>query len=109
MTLSSDPQTPLAQLPPPDGSVGAINIGALRLESGAVIPDVTLAIQRWGELSAQQDNVVIALHALTGDSHVTGPAGVGHPTPGWWDGLIGPGAAVDTNQWCVISANVLGG
>merc|ERR1711969_513005 len=47
--------------------------------------------------------------ALTGDSHVTGPADDEHPTAGWWDGLIGPGLAIDTDEWCVISANVLGG
>ena len=40
-----------------------------------------------------RDNAVLVLHALTGDSHVAGPAGPGHPTPGWWDGLIGPGRA----------------
>lgn len=95
--------------PGPDGQLGYVDIGPLVLESGAVLPEVTLAVQRWGRLSPQRDNVVLALHALTGDSHVTGPASAEHPTPGWWDGLIGPGAAVDTNEWCVVAANVLGG
>jgi len=48
-------------------------------------------------------------HALTGDSHVSGPAGIGHPTPGWWEGLIGPGAPLDTDTWFVVASNVIGG
>ena len=68
-----------------------------------------IAVQRWGELSPARDNVVVVLHALTGDSHITGPAGTGHPTPGWWDGVAGPGAPIDTNRWCAVATNVLGG
>lgn len=52
---------------------------------------------------------MLVLHALTGDSHAAGPAGPGHPTPGWWDGLIGPGRALDTDRWFVVAPNVLGG
>jgi homoserine O-acetyltransferase len=74
-----------------------------------VIDDVSIAVQRWGELSPTRDNVVVVLHALTGDSHVTGPAGPGHPSPGWWDGMAGPGAAIDTGRWCAVATNVLGG
>ena len=94
---------------PAEGEVGVVDIGSLRLESGAVLDDVCIAVQRWGELSPTRDNVVMVLHALTGDSHVTGPAGPGHPTPGWWDGLVGPGAAIDTDRWCAVATNVLGG
>lgn len=94
---------------PAEGEVGVVDIGALTLESGAVIDDVSIAVQRWGELSPERDNVVMVLHALTGDSHVTGPAGAGHPTPGWWDGVAGPGAPIDTDRWCAIATNALGG
>ena len=59
-----------------------VDIGPLTLENGAVIDDVSIAVQRWGELSPNRDNVVVVLHALTGDSHITGPAGPGHPTRG---------------------------
>ncbi|GGL92447.1 homoserine O-acetyltransferase [Streptomyces fumigatiscleroticus] len=52
---------------------------------------------------------MLVLHALTGDSHVTGPAEPGHPTPGWWDGLVGPGLALDTDRWFVVAPNALGG
>jgi homoserine O-acetyltransferase len=94
---------------PAEGEVGLVDIGSLTTESGEVIDDVCIAVQRWGELSPARDNVVVVLHALTGDSHITGPAGPGHPTPGWWDGVAGPGAPIDTNRWCAVATNVLGG
>jgi homoserine O-acetyltransferase/O-succinyltransferase len=94
---------------PPEGEIGLVDIGSLNLENGAVIDDVRIALQRWGELSPTRDNVVVVMHALTGDSHITGPAGPGHPTPGWWDGVAGPGAPIDTNRWCAVATNVLGG
>ena len=94
---------------PAEGETAIVDIGTLTLESGAVLEDVSIAVQRWGELSPNRDNVVMVLHALTGDSHVTGPAGPGHPTPGWWDGVAGPGAPIDTTKWCAIATNVLGG
>ncbi|HKV18517.1 MAG TPA: homoserine O-acetyltransferase [Mycobacterium sp.] len=94
---------------PAEGEVAIVDIGSLTLESGAVIDDVSIAVQRWGELSPNRDNVVVVLHALTGDSHITGPAGPGHPTAGWWDGVAGPGAPIDTDRWCAVATNVLGG
>ncbi|MCV7355627.1 homoserine O-acetyltransferase MetX [Mycolicibacterium fluoranthenivorans] len=106
MTVSDT--RPVVSLPA-EGETGLVDIGALTLENGAVLDDVTIAVQRWGELSPERDNVVMVLHALTGDSHVTGPAGPGHPTPGWWDGVAGSGAPIDTDRWCAISTNVLGG
>ncbi len=102
--------TPVERSPlPPEGEVAFVNIGALKLENGRIIDDVSIAVQRWGELSPQRDNVVVVLHALTGDSYITGPADAEHPTPGWWDGIAGPGAPIDTGRWCAISTNVLGG
>lgn len=98
-----------ASLPTPDGRLGAVEIGPLDLDCGVRLPQVTIAVQRWGELNAERDNAVLALHALTGDSHATGPADEEHPSPGWWNGLIGPGLALDTDEWCVISTNSLGG
>ncbi|GAA2774276.1 homoserine O-acetyltransferase [Mycolicibacterium pallens] len=94
---------------PAEGEIGVVDIGPLELECGEVLEDVSIAVQRWGELSPNRDNVVVALHALTGDSHLTGPAGPGHPTPGWWDGVAGPGAPIDTDRWCAVATNVLGG
>ena len=86
-----------------------VTIGALLTESGEELDPVTMAYQTWGELNPLRDNAVLVLHALTGDSHVVGPAGPDQPTPGWWDGLIGPGAPLDTGRFFTIAANVLGG
>src|ERR1700735_150444 len=105
MTISDVPTQTL----PAEGEIGLVDIGQLITENGTVIDDVTIAVQRWGELSPNRDNVVVVLHALTGDSHVTGPADPHHPTPGWWDGVAGPGAPIDTNRWCAVATNVLGG
>jgi len=81
----------------------------LTLEAGGSIPGLTVAYETWGVLDPERSNAVLVLHALTGDSHATGPAGPGHPTPGWWDALIGPGAPIDTDRHFVVCPNVLGG
>jgi homoserine O-acetyltransferase len=93
----------------PAGRRSFADIGDLRLEKGRVLPSVRMAYETAGALSPTRDNAVLVLHALTGDSHVAGPAGPGHPTPGWWDGMIGPGAGLDTDHWFVVTPNVLGG
>lgn len=95
MTLSHESVMAL----PAEGEVDIVDIGPLTLESGEVIDDVSIAVQRWGELSPNRDNVVLVLHALTGDSRI----------PGWWGGIAGPGAPIDTNRWCAVATNVLGG
>ena len=79
------------------------------LEGGGVLRDVTLAYETWGTLDERGSNAVLVCHALTGDSHAVGPRQPGHPTTGWWDGLIGPGKALDTDRWFVVCVNVLGG
>ena len=68
-----------------------------------------MAYETWGELNRERSNAVLILHALTGDSHAAGAAGPGHPSPGWWDDLIGPGKALDTDRFFVVCPNVLGG
>ncbi|MQY29915.1 homoserine O-acetyltransferase MetX [Nocardia aurantia] len=112
MTVDSDARISrpaAAVLPPADGTLVTIPVGDVRLETGAVVPDAILAVQRWGELSPDLDNVVLVEHALTGDSHVAGAPDGLHALPGWWDGIVGPGAPLDTDEWCVIATNVLGG
>jgi homoserine O-acetyltransferase len=79
------------------------------LEGGGMLRDVCVAYETWGELSPAGDNAILLCHALTGDSHAVGGLGPGHPTPGWWDALVGPGKAIDTDRWFVVCANVLGG
>lgn len=93
----------------PVGGRRFAEIGEFAFETGRSIPHVRVAYESWGTLSAAKDNAVLVLHALTGDSHVVGEAGPGHATPGWWNGIVGPGKAIDTDRWFVIAPNMLGG
>ena len=117
---ATGPDAESAEPPPASGAwrAGADEAGGrgflrldrpLRQEVGDQLPEVTVAYETWGTLNARRDNAVLVLHALTGDSHVAGQPGPGHPTPGWWDALIGPGRALDTDAWFVVAPNVLGG
>jgi homoserine O-acetyltransferase len=93
----------------PVGNRQFLGIGEFALESGAVLPFVRISYETFGTLSPARDNAVLVLHALTGDSHLVGAAGPGHPTSGWWDGVVGPGKAIDTDRWFVVAPNMLGG
>jgi homoserine O-acetyltransferase/O-succinyltransferase len=93
----------------PPGDRKFASIGALSLERGGEIPSVRVAYETWGELSPAADNAVLVLHALTGDSHVVGSPGPGHPTAGWWGSMIGPGKPIDTDRYFVVAPNMLGG
>ncbi len=79
------------------------------LEGGGHLDEVEVAYETWGRLDERASNAVLVCHALTGDSHVAGRSGRGHPTPGWWDSLVGPGRALDTDELFVVGVNVLGG
>jgi len=74
-------------------------LGVLRLESGADL-EVEAAYEIYGRLSPAGDNAVLVCHALTGSARAAGEQG-------WWDPLIGPGAAIDTNRYAVICSNIL--
>ncbi len=86
-------------------------LGDLTLEADpmGVLPGTTLAYETWGELNAARDNAIYVAHALTGDSHVWGPAEPGHHTGGWWNAMVGPGRPIDPTRHFVVSANVIGG
>jgi homoserine O-acetyltransferase len=79
------------------------------LETGGRLGHVTVAYETWGTLDADRSNALLVLHALTGDSHAAGPAGPGHRFEGWWDAVVGPGLAIDTDRYFVVCPNVLGG
>ena len=81
----------------------------LALDGGGALRNVEIAYETWGELDAAATNAVLLCHAWTGDSHVAGALCTGHPTSGWWEGIVGPGLAIDTTKWFVVCANVLGG
>ena len=93
----------------PPGKRQFVELGAMTFEHGGSLGRVRVAYESWGKLSPTRDNVVLLFHALTGDSHASGPVEPGHPTPGWWQGMIGPGAPLDTERFCVVVPNVLGG
>ena len=86
-----------------------IEIPRFVTQSGFELGRVTVAYETWGELNPDRSNAIYICHALTGDSHVAGPAGPGHVTSGWWDSLVGAGRPIDTDQYFVVCANVLGG
>lgn len=93
----------------PVGQRQFASIGPMTLERGGELPSVRVAYETYGTLNANKSNAVLIVHALTGDSHVVGDPGPGHPTGGWWGGIVGPGLAVDTDRWFVVAPNMLGG
>jgi homoserine O-acetyltransferase len=81
---------------------------SIALDNGATLAPVDIAYETYGQLNARKTNAILVLHAFSGDAHA---AGISPETgkPGWWDNMIGPGKAFDTNKYYVISSNVLGG
>ncbi|WCN38504.1 homoserine O-acetyltransferase MetX [Aneurinibacillus uraniidurans] len=80
-------------------------LSSITLECGETIRQVKVAYETSGTLNAERNNAILICHALTGDAKAVGD----EETPGWWEGLIGPGRYVDTNRYFVITSNVLGG
>ena len=78
-------------------------------QSGQSLPGFTIRYETYGQLNPARDNAILICHALSGDHHCAGRHSPDDRKPGWWDNLIGPGRAVDTNRFCVISSNCLGG
>jgi homoserine O-acetyltransferase/O-succinyltransferase len=81
---------------------------SIALEGGATLSPVEIAYETYGRLNPARSNAILITHAFTGDAHA---AGISHETgkPGWWDNMIGPGKAFDTDRYFVICSNVLGG
>src|ERR1700748_3485209 len=81
---------------------------SIALEGGTTLFQVEVAYETYGELNESRSNAILITHAFTGDAHA---AGISHETgkPGWWDNMIGPGKAFDTDRHFIICSNVLGG
>lgn len=79
------------------------------LSSGEYLPQVDVAYEAYGTLNAACDNAVLVCTPLTMDAHAAGWYSEDDKAPGWWDDMIGPGKALDTNRYCVIASNILGG
>ena len=114
---------------PSRGSVGTIRTQALdlpdplRLDSGKTLAPVRIAYETYGTQSPEKDNTILVCHALSGDAHAAGwsddptaPTTVdgvgaaerGKSGLGWWDGMIGPGKAFDTDRYFVVCTNLIG-
>ncbi|MBQ2652736.1 MAG: homoserine O-acetyltransferase [Methanobrevibacter sp.] len=97
-----------------DESVGIVETKYLNIEepvlldSGKALNNVTVAYETYGELNKEKSNAILICHALTGDAHAAGWH-EGDKKPGWWEIVIGPGKAIDTERYFVICSNVLGG
>ncbi len=78
-----------------------------RCEWGGVLPELSIAYETWGDLSPARDNAVLLHTGLSASSHARSHPS--NPNPGWWEGFIGPGTAIDTNRFHVICTNLLGG
>jgi homoserine O-acetyltransferase len=115
------------------GSVGTVETAfldlpkPLALDCGRTLHPIRVAYETYGTLSPARDNVILVCHALSGDAHAAGFAKTPPPEStrdgfaaedrdgsagrglGWWDGMIGPGKAFDTDQFFVVSTNLLGG
>jgi homoserine O-acetyltransferase/O-succinyltransferase len=90
----------------------------VRLRDGGLLPGITLAYETWGKLAADRSNAIFLFHALSGSHHAAGvnPSikGVGElwqpeMHDGWWESMIGPGKALDTDKYFIVCANYLGG
>lgn len=124
------PMTPASTRP--TSSVGVVETqyadlpGPVRLDCGRELSTVRVAYETYGTLSPERDNVLLVCHALSGDAHAAGRSakpgestrdgfgaedrdGSGAKGLGWWDGMIGPGKAFDTDRFFVVSTNLLGG
>jgi homoserine O-acetyltransferase len=115
------------------GSVGTVETrfldlpSPLRLDCGRELFPVRIAYETYGTLAPARDNAILVCHALSGDAHAAGYAatpaasstrdgfgaeerdGAAGRSLGWWDGMIGPGKAFDTDRFFVVSTNLLGG
>jgi homoserine O-acetyltransferase len=81
----------------------------LILESGEKLGPITLAYETYGRLNKDKSNAILILHALSGDAHAAGYHSLNDRKPGWWDIMIGPQKAFDTNKYFIICSNVIGG
>ncbi len=107
-----------SQTSPESGSVGIVQPqrvelfqppAALKLVGGSELGPITVEYETYGTLSPEKDNAILICHALSGDAHAAGVHSENDSKPGWWDTMIGPGKAFDTNLYFVICSNFLGG
>lgn len=108
-------ESPVVQLK--DGSVGLIEPKSFtfadkdspfELENGSMLYPITVTYETYGSLNDNKDNIILIEHALTASAHVAGKHDPEDKAPGWWDSMIGPGKAFDTDKYFVVCSNILG-
>ena len=98
----------------PDGSVGVVSPEFIRFDeplhlvSGQTLSGYELAIETYGTLNADRSNAVLVCHALNASHHVAGISASNTKDIGWWDNMVGPGKALDTDRFFVIGVNNIG-
>jgi homoserine O-acetyltransferase/O-succinyltransferase len=80
--------------------------GPFTMRHGGVLPEVDIAYETWGHLAPEQDNALLLLTGLSPSAHAASSAE--DPAPGWWEEVVGPGKAIDTNRFFVVCVNSLG-
>lgn len=93
------------------GIVSSMNYeipGIFKLESGKTLSHVRIEYEMYGKMNPDKSNVILICHALTGDAHAAG-FHVSDKKPGWWNIVIGPNKAFDTEKYCIICSNIIGG
>ena len=99
----------------PADSVGLVSPQTLHiteplpLDCGRSLSQFDLVYETYGTLNSEKSNAVLICHALSGDHHAAGYHSLDDKKPGWWDSAIGPGKAIDTNEFFVVCPNNLGG
>lgn len=88
-------------------TLGNLPADGMHLWRGERLPEVTLAYESWGELNPAADNAIIIFTGLSPSAHAASSAE--DPSPGWWEYMVGPGKAIDTERFFVVCANSLGG
>jgi homoserine O-acetyltransferase len=78
------------------------------LQNGVTMPKVDIAYETYGRLAGDGRNAVLVTHGYTSSHHAAGRNPANGNQPGWWDGLIGPGKAIDTDRLYVVASNMLG-
>ncbi len=106
-STSPDPERHNDPMTQPGQRLVAIDSEPLELEHGAILPSLEIAYERWGKLAEDRNNVILVCPAFSAQSHAQ--SHVEDPSPGWWEGMIGPGAALDTDRYCVLCPSLLGG
>ncbi len=88
---------------------GAGNENALKLDCGKILKNVEICYETYGELNSSKTNAILVEHPLSGTAHAAGYFSEEDKKPGWWETMIGPGKAFDTNKYFIVSSNVIGG